>query len=132
MVLCKMYIAQRKDKEEDAPKDLTMTTLIPHKNILNLCETVKPRYQATTKMPKYVSELANKELRVKRHELILKQANARKKKDSMYMTKMKKMIKKVSTIIYHHIVHSHKHIPKASQGALLFSEQLIMQKKEQK
>ena len=35
------------------------------------------------------------------------------------------MIKKVSAIIYHHILHSHKNIKKESQGAQLFSESVL-------
>ena len=38
---------------------------------------------------------------------------------------MKKMIKKVSAIIYHHVLHSHQNIKKESQGAQLFSESVL-------
>ena len=67
-----------------------------------------------------------------RKNLIKLHCEARNKIDNHYETKMKKIIKKISTIIYHHVLHSHKHIPKPSEGALLFSEKNITKKKETK
>ena len=67
-----------------------------------------------------------------RKNLIKLHCEARNKIDNHYEVKMKKIIKKISTIIYHHVLHSHKHIPKPSEGATLFSEKLITKKKDPK
>ena len=41
---------------------------------------------------------------------------------SKYERKMKKIVKRITTILYHHILHSHTYLPSPSEGALLFSE----------
>lgn len=116
------------DVKQKRIKDVTKTAIISHRNLTGLYPAFRLDSQATGKIQIHDPGLTSKEVRKQRKALIKLQLKARRKKDSFYEIKMKKMIKKVSTIIYHHILHSHKYHPKASEGAMLFSEKLLKQK----
>ena len=70
--------------------------------------------------------------RKQRKALIQKQIQVNWKQNSLYLYQMKQMVKKVSTIIYYHILHSHSHNSKPSKLANLFNEKKLLAKKEGK
>lgn len=113
------------DLNQKGYKDVTNTAVFPHKNLGNLSKDYQNQMLMSTKINPCYSVLNEEQVREKRKELLKLQSKVRKQTDSLYLNKMKKMAKKVSTIIFHHILHSHKHIPKASEGAMLFSESTV-------
>jgi len=93
-----------------------MTTVIPHKNF----EQKKVKNKVI---------LNNKDLKQRKGLLKLQ---SKTRGNHLYLLKMKKMVKKVSTIIYYHILHSHNEQPKPSKAANLFNEKKILEEKEVK
>ncbi len=103
-------------------KDVSMTTVIPHKTLkkMNTSEfSTSPQSKALNK------KILRAKVKKQRKELREIQNQTGSKR--LYLSKMKKMVKMVSTIIYYHILHSHGQSSHPSKLANQFNQKKIFE-----